>query len=195
MLLWYNKKKREREKKHICKNQATKVIFSFNKVKYLHWFRTPIMTEQIKPYFWNLHLKNVSWVKETSVEKVVVFKAKIWSMQRQKKKKAKKRKKKDHSDVLWSQAEWAARPVVSNSCAPNNKWCIHKPREQRLWICTRTDERLTFLLFHSQGVKKRLDSVRGTGCLFSCGKMVSKRVQIKRPKYHLSSSNKSWAWW
>ena len=56
---------------------------------------------------------------------MVVFKAKIWPMQRQKKKKGKKREKKDHSDVLWSQAEWAAGPVVSNSCAPSNKWCIH----------------------------------------------------------------------
>lgn len=41
---------------------------------------------------------------------MVVFKAKIWPMQKQ-------TNKKGCSDARWSQAEWAARPVVSNSCA------------------------------------------------------------------------------
>lgn len=49
----------------------------------------------------------------------MVFKVKIWLMQKKKKKRERKEKgkKKGHSDALRSQAEWAARPVVTNSCA------------------------------------------------------------------------------
>lgn len=142
-------------------NQATKITSSINKVKHLHLFRTPILKQpgQIKPYFSNLHLQNVSWVREKgTVDKMVVFKAKIWLMQKRRtttKKDGggeKREGKKGRSDALWSRAEWAARPVAGfNSCARNNKWCIHELRKQRLFrgckVCTRNDERPTFLLF------------------------------------------------
>lgn len=85
------------------------------------------------------------------------------------------------------------RPVVSNSCALNNKWCIHKLQKQRLFrgckVCAQHDERLTFLLFHSEGGEKELNSVRGTGCHLSC----RKTVEIKRPQVPFTlSSNRSW---
>lgn len=92
--------------------------------------------------------------RNCNVDKMVVFKAKIWPMQNPKKKKERKEKgEKGHSDALRSQAEWAARPVVSNSCARNNKWCIHKLQKQGLLrgctVCTRNDEQPARLLFHS----------------------------------------------
>lgn len=73
--------------------------------------------------------------RNSSVDKMG-FEVKTWSLQSKKKKKKKKQGLGEESisaDTHWSQAEWAARPVVSNSCAPNNKWCIHELQKAKLF--------------------------------------------------------------
>lgn len=91
----------------------------------------------------------------------MVFKAKTGlcrNKQHKQKKRHEKEKRRPQGRTPVAGSVGAARPVAATSCARNNKWCIHEPREQGLCrgfeVCTRNDERPTLLLVHSKGVKK-----------------------------------------